>query len=187
MPLLLLPVHVVLLELIIDPTCSIIFERQPEEKNVMQRSPRSPQARMVDKGLLIKAAFQGLAIFAAAFGSYVYLMGFGWNQEAARTFSLIVIAFANLFLVHVNQSNFESVSAALVKFKDRVLWYVNGGIMAALAVVVYLPAANEIVKTRPLNLSQVAAAVGLAALATFWWEVVKFYKRRTYSPDIIQS
>ncbi|MEN6391645.1 MAG: cation-translocating P-type ATPase [Syntrophomonas sp.] len=187
LPLLLLPVHVVLLELIIDPTCSIIFERQPEEKNVMQRRPRSPKAQMVDKGLLVKAVFQGLAIFAAAFGSYAYLMRLGWNQETARTFSLIVIAFANLFLVHVNQSDFEPVSAALVKFKDKVVWYVNGGILAALAVIVYLPAANEIVKTRPLSLSQVVAAVGLAALATFWWEAVKFFKRRTYSPDIIQS
>lgn len=177
LPLLLLPIHIVLLELIIDPTCSIVFERQPAEKDIMNRKPRSPQDSLVNPGLMTKAIFQGLAIFAAAFGSYVGLVNQGWAIEAARTFSLIILGFANLFLVYVNQSEKGAAFVGIFKLKDKVILYVNIGIIAALALVTYLPVGNSIAKTVPLNVGQVFIAISLAAAATFWWELVKLFKR----------
>jgi len=177
MPLLLLPIHIVLLELIIDPTCSIVFERQPAEKDIMDRKPRSPQDSLVNQELMLKAIFQGLAIFMVAFGSYVYLVNHEWTIEAARTFCLIILGFANLFLVYVNQSEKGSAFASIIKLKDKVIWYVNIGIIAALALVTYLPAGNAVVKTVPLNASQVLTAIGLAAVSIFWWEIVKVFNR----------
>lgn len=177
LPLLLLPIHIVLLELIIDPTCSIVFERQPAEKDIMNRKPRSSQEFLVNPGLMSKAILQGLAIFAAAFGSYVGLANQGWSTEAARTFSLIILGFANLFLVYVNQSEKGTAFAGIFKLKDKVIWYVNIGIIAALALVTYLPAGNAIAKTVPLNAGQVLVAIALAAAATFWWEIIKMLKR----------
>lgn len=176
LPLLLLPIHIVLLELIIDPTCSIVFERQPAEKDIMDRKPRSPKDSLVNPGLMLKAIFQGLAIFAAAFSAYVYLVNQDWTVEAARTFTLIVLGFANLFLVYVNQSEKGAAFAGIFKLKDKVIWYVNIGIIAALALVIYLPSGNAIVKTVPLNGMHVISAIGLAAAATFWWELVKVFK-----------
>ena len=151
LPLLLLPVHIVLLELIIDPTCSIVFERQPAEKDIMSRKPRSPKESLINAGLMSKAIFQGCAIFSAAFGSYVGLINMGWTTEAARTFSLIILGVSNLFLVYVNQSEKGSAFAGIVKFKDKVIWYINAGIIAALALITYLPAGNAIAKTVPLD------------------------------------
>ena len=176
LPILLLPIHIVLLELIIDPTCSIVFERQPAEKDIMGRKPRSPRDSLVNPGLMLKSIFQGLAIFAAAFGAYVYLANHDWTVEAARTFTLIILGFANLFLVYVNQSEKGAAFTGMFKQKDKVIWYVNIGIISALALVIYLPAGNAIAKTLPLNFGQVLTAIGLAAAATFWWELVKVFK-----------
>lgn len=177
LPLLLLPVHIVLLELIIDPTCSIVFERQPAEKDIMDRKPRSQKDSLVNPGILMKSIFQGLVIFTVSFGAYVYLLNQAWTIEAARTFTLIILGVSNLFLVYVNQSETGAAFTGIFRLKDKVVWYVNIGIIIALGLVVYLPTGNTIVKTAPLNASQLLTAIGLAAVATFWWEVVKVFKR----------
>ena len=173
-PLLLLPVHIVLLELIIDPTCSIIFERQEADYDIMDRRPRSANSSLITSGLMTKSVLQGLAIFAVAFGAYVFL--YKANEEIARTFTLIILGFANLFLVYVNQSDRDFAIVSMLKLKDKVTWFVNIGIIIALALVVYLPAGNSAAKTAPLSINQVALAILLAGLATFWWEIVKIFK-----------
>jgi Ca2+-transporting ATPase len=177
LPLLLLPIHVVLLELIIDPTCSIVFERQPAEKDIMDRKPRSPQASLITWDLMTQSILQGLAIFGAAFGPYMYMIQNGYSVEIARTFSLLVFGFANLFLVYVNQSKTGFAIKSIFKFRDKVIWYVNIAVISALALVVYTPYGNLIVKTMPLSAAQAGLAIGLAILATFWWETVKVYQR----------
>lgn len=68
--LLFLPVHVVLLELVIDPTCSVVLERQPAEPGIMERPPRNPQEKLLTAATLSKSVLQGLAIFAASFADY---------------------------------------------------------------------------------------------------------------------
>jgi Ca2+-transporting ATPase len=177
LPLLLLPIHVVLLELIIDPTCSIIFERQPAEEDIMDRPPRSSRESLVNTSMMIKALLQGLSIFAVALGSYSFLYENGAPVELARTFAIVVLGFSNLFLVYVNQSNKQFALAMLLKWRDKVIILVNAAIFAALALIVYLPAGNSVAKTMPLSFNEVAAAIGLAALATLWWELVKVFQR----------
>jgi Ca2+-transporting ATPase len=176
LPLLLLPIHVVLLELIIDPTCSIIFERQPAEKDIMNRLPRSSKESLINMGMMVKALLQGMSIFVVAFGAYIYLYKNGASVELARTFALVVLGVSNLFLVYVNQSNKQFAAAMLLKWRDKVIILVNAAILSALALIVYLPAGNDIAKTMPLSFNEIAAAVGLAALATLWWELVKVFR-----------
>jgi Ca2+-transporting ATPase len=118
-----------------------------------------------------------LAIFTAAFGSYVGLVDQGWSAEAARVFSLIILGFSNLFLVYVNQSETGTALTGIFRLKDRVIWCVNIGIIAALTLITYVPAGNAIAKTAPLNAGQVLTAIALAAASTFWWELVKMLKR----------
>ena len=73
--LLLLPLHVVLLEVLIDPTCSIVLERQPAETDIMERRPRDPKETLLTTKLLVKSVLQGLTIFAASFGAYFETLG----------------------------------------------------------------------------------------------------------------
>ncbi|MDO5114618.1 MAG: cation-translocating P-type ATPase [Synergistaceae bacterium] len=176
LPALLLPVHVVLLELIIDPTCSIIFERQPEERDIMERPPRSASAPIITRGLFGKALAQGLAIFAAAFGSYYAALQHG-GAEHARTFFLTVLVLANLFLVYVNRSDkdfaFKKGSAAA----DMIAWLVNIGVLLCLVVMSTLPHAAAATKLSQLSAADFALALLTAACATFWWEAVKWRGR----------
>jgi len=178
LPLFLLPIHVVLLELIIDPTCSIVFERQPEEADIMERQSRKPGEALITSKLMTKAILQGLSIFAGSFGAYVYLFNNGYGESMARTFSLAVIIFANLFLVYVNQSEKTFALSNFFKSRDKVLWYINIGILLALTIVIYTSFGNQLAKTSALTAIQLLSSIAIAAIATLWWELVKLYKKR---------
>lgn len=177
LPLLLLPIHVVLLELIIDPTCSIIFERQPAERNVMKRKPRKANEQIVSFHLLFKSLLQGFIIFLGAFGSYFILNKIGYSGEEARSFSLAVLIFANLFLVYVNQSENDLAVLSMLKCRDKVMLFVNLAILLALIFVIYTPIGNTIAKTIPLSSIELLCAFGIALVSTFWWEFVKLFKK----------
>lgn len=176
-PLFLYPIHIVLMELIIDPTCSIIFERQPAEKDIMDRNPRSSSDSIINRGLMTKSVLQGLTIFAAAMGSYTYLVDSAlWNEAAARSFSLVILMISNLFLVYVNQSEKSFAFNGMFVNKDKLMTYVNLGIVAAIGLILYLPAGNFIAKTKPLSALELLVAVAAAGIATLWWEIVKLFK-----------
>ena len=177
LPAVLAPIHVALLELIIDPTCSIVFERQPEERGIMNRPPRPASSPIITAGLLGKAIIQGAVIFAAAFGSYCAALKTG-GAEHARTFFLTVLVLSNLFLVYVNRSDTDPAFCSGDRSADLLAWGVNIGVLLCLTACAILPQAAGASKLRPLSLTGFAAAVITAACATFWWEVVKYFKRK---------
>ena len=175
--LMLLPLHVVLLELIIDPTCSVVLERQPAEHDIMDRKPRNPNEKLLSAGTLTKSILQGIAIFGASFGSYiVFLRNSPDNAPLARTMGLSIVMLANLFLVQVNSSNrkFAFQTMALL-VKDKVMWAVNIGTIAGLLVMLYTPL-HGFLKLSALSVSQFLLAVGIAAASVIWYELVKLVR-----------
>lgn len=178
--LLLLPLHVVLLEVLIDPTCSIVLERQPAEKDIMARAPRNPKEPLLTGKLLAKSILQGIFVFAASFGSYfVTLSGDPANAPVARAMGLSVIMLANLFLVQVNSSDHDFVYHSLkLLAKDRIMWAVNLGTLALLGIILYSPVSGFL-KLAPLSSSQMLAALALAAASVLWYELVKLFQKIT--------
>ncbi|MGE4485204.1 MAG: cation-translocating P-type ATPase [Oscillospiraceae bacterium] len=175
----LLPLHVVLLELIIDPTCSIVLERQPAETNVMERPPRNPREKMLTASLLTKSITQGVVIFAASFGAYYITLSqgvFDVMAPQARSMGLSIIMLANLFLVQVNSSdrNFAVQSMKLL-LRDKVMWAVNILTILGLLVILYTPLAG-ILKLAPLSFSQFFISIGVAAASVLWFEIIKLIK-----------
>ncbi len=175
---LLLPLHVVLLEVLIDPTCSIVLERQPAENDIMERPPRDPEAKLLTAGLLCRSISQGVTVFAASFGSYfTVLSGNTDNAPAARSVGLAVIMLANLFLVQVNSSDRDFAFQSLRRLmKDPVMWTVNLGTLVLLFVILYTPLSG-VLKLAALPLPLLLASLGLAAASVFWYELVKAAKR----------
>jgi Ca2+-transporting ATPase len=176
--LMLLPLHVVLLELLIDPTCSIVLERQPAETDIMTRKPRDPKTKLLDTKTLLKSVIQGLVVFAASFGTYyTVLAGDVDNAPVARAMGLAVIMLSNLFLVQVNSSDHDFVghSMALLS-KDRVMWAVTIGTLVMLGIILYTPL-SVFLKLAALSVGQFFTALGMAAAAVLWYEVVKLIKR----------
>ena len=174
----LLPLHVVLLELIIDPTCSIVFERQPAEIDIMERKPRNPKEKLLNAGIFTKSIMQGLVIFVASFSTYFATLGGNTdNAPCARAMGLTIIMLSNLFLVQVNSSDHDFAYKSFTRLvKDKVMWAVNLGTFAMLAIILYSPL-NSFLKLVPLSGSQLIKAVGISAFAVFWYELVKLIKK----------
>ena len=171
----LLPLHVVLLELIIDPTCSIVLERQPAERNIMERKPRDLNEKILTPGILLKSVLQGLVIFAASFGTYfTFLQQNPGNAPLARTMGLSIVMLANLFLVLVNSSNYDFIFQSVRHLaQDRVMWAILIGTIAGLFLILYTPL-NGILKLAPLAIGQFFLAIGISAVSVLWYEIVKF-------------
>ncbi|MEQ8197397.1 MAG: cation-translocating P-type ATPase, partial [Clostridiaceae bacterium] len=172
--LLLLPLHVVLLELVIDPTCSIVLERQPAEADIMQRRPRNPKERLLSAAMLSKSVMQGLTIFGASFSMYLYFLNlYPGNAPLARTMGLSIILLSNVLLVQVISSNTEYAYRTFVRqIKDKVMWAVILGTAAALVVMIYTPL-NGFLKLALLSSGQLLLSVGISFLAVMWYELVK--------------
>ncbi|PWM47480.1 MAG: HAD family hydrolase [Clostridiales bacterium] len=174
--LLLLPLHVVLLELIIDPTCSIILERQPAEINIMERKPRKAKEKLLNIKTLLKSILQGLAIFAASFGTYLTILNNNPDNAAiARSMGLAIIMLSNLFLVQVNSSQHDFAYRSVMRLaKDKVMWLAVIGTISMLLIILYTPL-NGFLKLSPLSLSQFFLTVVIAAIAVLWYEIVKIF------------
>lgn len=170
----LLPLHVVLLELVIDPTCSIVLERQPAEADIMKRNPRNPNEPLIHSKLLIKSIIQGVTVFLASFFTYYCMLdGKIGNADVARTMGLSIIIVANLLLVQVNSSNSEYMYQSMKHLmKDKVMWLVMLVTIFGLGLIIYSPL-NVFLKLSPLTGKQMALSIGIAGVSVLWYEVVK--------------
>jgi Ca2+-transporting ATPase len=170
-PLLLLPVHIVFLELIIDPACSLVFEAEPAEPDIMRRRPRPQGERLFSASTVVVAVLQGLSVLAACLAIFVLARG-GHGPDAARalTFSALVVSL--LAIILMNRSWTRSAIAMLGE-RNSALWWVVAGAAAVLAVVLSVPAVRTLFSFAPLHAPDIglSLAAGLACLA--WFEVLK--------------
>ncbi|PHJ37288.1 HAD family hydrolase [Desulforamulus profundi] len=175
--LLLLPLHVVLLELVIDPTCSIVLERQPAERDIMQRPPRNPKEKLLTAKMLSKSVMQGLVIFGASFATYYnFINMYPENAPLARTMGLSIIFLSNVLLVQVNSSNTDfAIKTFIRQIKDRVMWAVIIGTLAGLLVMLYTPLSGFL-KLTSLSSRQLLLSAGISCIAVLWYELVKVAK-----------
>lgn len=174
--LLLLPLHVVLLEVLIDPTCSIVLERQPAEESIMKRKPRNPKESMVNSRILLKSIVQGIVIFITSFMSYYLALNNGLNIEIARSIGLSIIILSNLFLVQVNSSDTDFVYKSIRKLNnDLVMWIIFVGTIVGLGIILYTPI-SAILGLTHLTLMQVLYVIIAAFVGVMWYEFVKLYK-----------
>ena len=171
----LLPLQVVLLELIIDPTCSIVLERQPAESNIMDRKPRDVNDNIVSKSILFKNILQGITIFIASFGTYYYLLD--RDVLLARTMGLLIIVLSNIFLVIVNSSEYDYAINSFIKLvRDRVMVIINLLLVVVIGIILYTPLAN-VLKLTSLSFMNIVFVFIISFVAVFWYEIVKVFKR----------
>lgn len=173
LPTLLLPIHIVILELIIDPTSSIVFERQKEDKEVMSRLPRSIHEPLICKKEVIKSIIQGIVIFLCFFFSYSIPLMLEISQSIAMTFAFTVLLLSNLFVVLVIQSKENILKNIRNNMKDPVIFTINFIILLGIMTIVYSPWLHNIMGTSALSLGMLLLAIFLAFVSTFWIRVIK--------------
>jgi Ca2+-transporting ATPase len=175
--LLLMPLHIVLLELVMDPTVSIVLERQPAEPDLMNKPPRSHGQSLISPNTFIKSLLQGVMIFAASFLLYYGMMNLGYDVEMARTSGFTVLVLSSILLVLVNCSEHESVFVTLYRLRsDWGVWAINLIILSGLFLLIYSPL-HEKMGFVPMNLSNLIITIALSLAAVMWYEIVKLFRR----------
>ncbi len=175
-PLILQPVHIVFLELIIDPTCSIVFEGEPAENNIMNRPPRDPSKHTFNRTLIGISLLQGTGILIATlvvFGLGLYRHGLPENDARGLAFTTLI--FANVALILTNRSWTHSIIRTL-HTPNRSLWWVIAGAFICLAITLYTPFGSHLFKMsaqHPMDLL-IAAVVGVGSI--LWFELFKTLK-----------
>ena len=173
LPLLLLPIHVVLLELIIDPTSSIIFQRIQPDENIMNEPPRPLKESLLDAATVFKCILQGSAMFGVTFVAYFYLLKTGATGNLATSVAFTTLILANVLVVYVLQSDDYAIKNFIVDLKDKVIVIINSVIIGVLMLLIYVPFLNHLVGMAPLDAIELLAALSLALLSTFVFDLLK--------------
>ncbi len=177
-PLILTPVHIVFLQLIIDPVCSIVFEAESEETGIMARRPRESGTPLFDRRTVLVSLMQGgglLAILLAIFGVSLY-RDLGDLEARALTFTALVIG--NLALILSNRSWTRGLLDNL-RTPNAALWWVVGGALVFLALALYLPPLRELFRFGALHATDLAFCFVAGVLGLLWFEGFKRLSRRT--------
>jgi Ca2+-transporting ATPase len=175
-PLVLTPVHIVFLELIIDPACSVAFEAEPEEVDAMARPPRSPDAPLFGMGQIVFSLFAGFISLIAILLVFGFSLYHGYGEAAVRTLAFATLVTTMLGLILVNRSHSLNLWRAL-RLRNRAVWWVVGGALSFLAGVIYIPQAREIFRFAQLQWTDLIIAIGAAGLVVLCLEIAKVLRR----------
>jgi P-type Ca2+ transporter type 2C len=170
------PVHIIFLELIMGPTCSIIFENEPMEKNTMLQKPRPFTTTFFNWKELITSIIQGLVITAGTLFAYQYALYLGMNEAHTRTMVFTVLITANVFLTLVNRSFYYSIFTTL-GYKNTMVLYIIGITVAITGLLLYVTPLTAFFDFEKLTAKELATAIGIGFVAVIWYEFVKIFKR----------
>jgi Ca2+-transporting ATPase len=171
-PLLLLPVHVLFLELIIDPACSIVFEAEQEEADIMSRPPRNLREPLFNRRTLAVSLAQGLVVLLVVLAVFILAQRWRHPGNEARALCFTTLIIANLGLILTNRSWSRTIIAALRK-PNAALWWVVGGALAFLGLVLYVPFLRELFSFGKLHAMDLTAALSAGIVSIIWFEVLK--------------
>ncbi|HEX9020147.1 MAG TPA: cation-translocating P-type ATPase, partial [Nitrospirota bacterium] len=176
-PLVLLPVHIVFLELIIDPSCSVVFEAESEEPDVMSRPPRRPDAPLFGTRTVGLSLLQGLSVLAIVLGVFVIALKRGQGEEDARALTFTTMVIANLGLIFANRSWSRPIWDTL-RSPNAALWWVMGGAVLLLGLSLYIPFLQNLFRFSFLHAVDIVICVSAGVASVLWFEVLKAVKRR---------
>ena len=177
LPLVLMPLHIVFLELVIDPACSIAFESEPQHSNIMNRPPRNPASRMFDRNTIAFGLLQGFVLFVVTLSAFLISLWRGQGELDARTISFSTLVLGNLALIWTNRSRTQTIPE-LLRSRNAALSGITVGALVLLLLVLYVPWARNIFQFSILHLNDVAVCILLALTSITWFEVVKLVNRR---------
>lgn len=177
-PNILTPVHVIFLELIMGPTCSIVYENEPMEKNTMKQRPRPFSSAFLRWDEMSLSIIQGLAITLGILFIYQYSIKMGGDEISTRTMVFTTLIAANIFLSLVNRSFYYSVTDS-IKNKNYLMTAVLSFTGLSLAVILYVPYISLFFQVMPLSLNRLGICLITAMCSVIWFEAWKWRKRKS--------
>ena len=178
LPTLLLPIHVMLLELLIDPTSSIIFQRIKPTNDIMKDKPRKIEEPILNLKNTILSILQGLLIFSIVFLAYYYLIKNNISANIAITIAYSILVLSIMLIAHQLKNDKSTLTNLITSFKDKVSIIVNFGIIIGLLLYIYLPFFNKVANTYPLAFKYWLYIIILTLLAVLPFDILKLRKRK---------
>ena len=175
-PLVMLPLHVVFLELVIDPACSVAFEAEPEESDVMQRQPRNPKEPLFDRRTLLLSLLQGSSVLLVVLGVFAAAMYRGETEINVRALTFTTLIIGNLALILTNRSWTRTI-LNMWRSPNPALWWVVLGAAVFLAVALYWPPIQALFRFSVLHAADLALCLAAGALSILWFELLKVFRR----------
>ncbi|MGY4314143.1 cation-translocating P-type ATPase [Bradyrhizobium sp. JR3.5] len=178
LPIIFSPIHIAFLELVIDPVCSLVFEAEKEEEDVMSRPPRSPAEPLLPLALIGWGALQGALVFAMAGAMFVFALRNGMPDDEGRALTFVALVLGIFSLILVNRSFSSSLKLALVR-PNVTLLSILLTVSAILGSCLTVPALRELFRFGVLHLNDLAATMGAALLILVALELLKpFWRAR---------
>ncbi len=170
-PLILLPAHIAFLELIIDPACSVVFEAEPEEKDIMQRPPRDHKEKLFGKKDMLASLLQGTSVLLVVIIVFLLALYLGKGETEARTLTFTTLVIANITLIAATLS-WEQDIIKTINTENRALWLVSGGALLSLATVLYVPFVRELFHFSTLHADDVFIAMVAGTISVLWFRLL---------------
>lgn len=186
LPLLFGPVHIAFLEMIIDPVCSLVFEAETEEHNVMQRPPRSPDEPLLPKALLIWSGLQGALALILTGGVMLTANAWGMPENEVRALTFFSLVLVIVSLIFVNRSFTSSLVEAFTR-PNRMLLIIVIFVAAVLATSLVWPAAANLFRFGPLHADDLAITVAAAIVSLVLLEISKYPLRHALAGELSRN
>lgn len=171
------PVHVIFLELIMGPTCSIVYENEPLEKNAMLRKPRKMTDTFLNGKELTISIIQGIVITLGILVAYQWAVQNGGSEEKTRAIVFATLVFANIFLSFINRSFYYSIFESFNN-KNWLMPAVTLLTLIFLTLILYAVPVSKFFKTTNLRFSELLVTLVIAAASVLWFELYKWIVRR---------
>jgi Ca2+-transporting ATPase len=176
LPLILWPVHIVFLELIIDPACSMIFEAEKEEKNVMSRPPKNINEPFFGARKILFSCMQGIGILIVCLLVYFFSLEMGYSEKSVRTLTFVTLIVSNIAVILSNRSWTTGFFKILLTPNKTVKWIV-GGAGFFLILTLTIPFLSNLFQFEKIGYLELIVCVLLGFSSIIWFEIYKKMKK----------
>jgi Ca2+-transporting ATPase len=183
LPLVLFPAHIVFLELVINSACAIVFEAEPEERGIMDRPPRRPDAPLFSRGTLLIALLQGVTVLTAVALVYAIALHRGQSADESRALAFTTLVIGNLSLILTNRSWSRTLVTSLFS-PNPALWWVLGGTISLLALILSLPGLRALFGFAALRGDDLLLSLAAGGSGILWFELFKLVTNRRSLRDL---
>lgn len=176
-PLVLLPAQIAFLELIIDPACSVVFESEEIDPEIMNRKPRSVNEKMFNRQILGISIAQGFGVLTVVLIMYFWALISGKSNDQTRTLSFATLMLGNIALILVNRSHHLSIFQTFRERTNKSIKWILGGAIGILALLVNVPLLREAFNLSYLNTTEWLLVFSGGFGSVLWFEIYKVTKK----------
>lgn len=171
------PIHIIFLEIIMGPTCSIIYENEPMEKNTMQQKPKPLTDTFFNWKELSISIVQGLVITVGVLFTYQYAIFNGSSEAITRTMTFTVLIASNIFLTLINRSFYYSIFTT-IRYKNNMVLFIVFITVTLVALMLYIKPLTSFFEFETFSFLQLLTCIAIGFVSVIWFEIVKIFKRR---------